>query len=75
MRKEDISETITVEIKESKKNQPEMKYTINKTGNRHDAMNSRMEEVEKQIGDLEDRVMERNQAEQKREKKNYSKQK
>ena len=42
-----------------------MKYTINKTGNRHDAMNSRMEEVEKQIGDLEDKIMENNEAEQK----------
>lgn len=32
-------------------------------------MNSRMEEAEEQISDTEDRVMENNQAEQKREKR------
>ena len=36
-----------------------------------DAMNSRLEEAEEQISDLEDKLMERNEAEQKR--KNYAK--
>ena len=37
-----------------------------------DGMNSRMEEAEEQVSDLEDSVMESNQAEQDRE-KNYAK--
>ena len=36
-----------------------------------DGMNSSMDEAEEQIDDLEDRVMESSQAEQKREKKLY----
>ena len=36
-----------------------------------DGMNSSMDEAEEQIDDLEDRVMESSQAEQKREKKVY----
>ena len=43
---EDISETLTTEIKELKKNQSEMKNAINEIGNRLDAMNSRLEEAE-----------------------------
>ena len=39
-----------------------------------DGMNSRLEEAEESIKDLEDRVMETNQAEPKREKQNYAKQ-
>lgn len=36
-------------------------------------MNNSLEEPEEWISDLEDRVMERNQTEQKREKRNYAK--
>jgi len=56
---EDISETLTTEIKELKKNPSEMKNTINEIGNKCDAMNIRLEETEKGIGDLEDKVMEK----------------
>ena len=45
-RMEDISETLSTEIKELKKNQSEMKNTTNEIGNRFDAMNSRLEEAE-----------------------------
>ena len=44
-RMEDISETLTTEIKELKKNQSEMKDAINKVGNRVDTINSRLEEA------------------------------
>ena len=46
LRKEDIRETLTTEIKELKKNQLEIKNTINEIGNRLDAMNSRLEKAE-----------------------------
>ena len=52
-----------------KKNQLEMKNSINEIKNDQDGVNSRLEEAEKWITDLEDRVMESNQAEQEREKK------
>ena len=42
--------------------------------NTFDGMNSRLEEAEEWIIDLKDRVMECNQAEQKKGIKNYSKQ-
>ena len=45
-----------------------MKNAINKIGNRLDAMN-RIEEAEEQISDLEDKVMESKEAEQKRERR------
>ena len=38
-----------------------------------DGINNRLEEAEGQISDLEDRLMESNQAEQVRGKKNYAK--
>ena len=43
---EDVSETLTTEIKELKKNQSEMKNAINEIGNRLHARNSRLEEAE-----------------------------
>ena len=46
MRKEAIRETLTTEIKELRKNQSELKNTINKIGNGLDAINSRPEEAE-----------------------------
>ena len=68
MRKEDISKTLTTEITELKNNQSEMKNAINKTGNRLDAVNQ-LEEAEEQIGDPENKIMENNEAEQKRERR------
>ena len=58
--------TLTTGIKELKKNQSEMKNAIYDTGNRFDAMKSRMEEGEEWICDTEDKMMENNEAEQKR---------
>ena len=44
-----------------------MKGSINKVRNTLDGMRRRLEEAEELISDLEDRVMESNQTEQKRE--------
>ena len=63
-RMEDINETLTTEIKEVKKNQ-KMKSTINGIRNMHDAKNSRLKESEEQIHDLEDKIIESNEVEQK----------
>ena len=46
MRKEDIIENITTEIKALKKNHAEMKKAINRVGNRLNAMSNRLEEAE-----------------------------
>ena len=46
-----------------------MKCAINTTGNRLDAVNSKLEEAEEWIGDLENTLMEINEAEQKRERR------
>ena len=43
-------------MKEFKKNQSEKKNTINEIGNKCDAMHIRLEEAEKQTGDLEDKA-------------------
>ena len=45
---------------ELKKNQSELKNAINKFGNRFDATNSRVEEAEEGISDLEDEIIENN---------------
>ena len=55
------------------KKESEMKSTINEIRNRLDAMNSKLEEADDQISDLEHRVMESNQDGKKR-KKNYTRQ-
>ena len=46
-----------------------MKNSIKKIENWLDAINSKLEEAEEQISDLEDRIMENNEAEQKRERR------
>ena len=46
---------------------------MNQMRNMVNEMNSRTEETEEQIRDLEDRALENNQVEQKRKKKNYAK--
>ena len=43
---QDISETITIKIKDLKKNQSQMKSAINRIRNTHDARESRLEEAE-----------------------------
>ena len=66
-RVEDISEIFNAEIK--KKNQSEIKNTINEIKNTLDRINSRLEEAEEHISILEDRVMESNQIEQRKGKR------
>ena len=63
---EDISKTFNKEIK---KNKSEMKNMINEIKHTPDGINSRLEDAEEPINDLEDRVMEGNQAKQIRGKK------
>jgi len=46
-----------------------MKSAINEIGNIPDAMNSRLEEAEERINELEDKVMESNKAEEGRERR------
>ena len=62
---EDMSENLNTEISY---NISEIKGSINKNRNMLDGMNSRMEEAEEQINDLENTVLESNQAEQKKKK-------
>ena len=40
-----------------------MKNAINEIGNRFDAINSSLEEAKEWIGDIEDKIMENNEAE------------
>lgn len=63
---EDMSENLNTEISY---NISEIKGSINKNTNMHDGMNSRMEEAEEQINDLENTVLESNQVEQKKKKR------
>ena len=65
---EDLSETFNKEIENIKKNQSEMKNLITEIKNTLEGIN-RIEETEEQTSNLEHRVMESNEAEQKREKK------
>ena len=67
LRVEGMNETLNTESKNNSRD----KLLNNKMRNMLDEMNSRMEEAE-QVSDPEDRVMESNQAKQKR-KNNYAK--
>ena len=65
MRKEDISETLATEIRVKKES--ELKRAVNEIRNTLNTVNSRLEEAEEQINDLEDKVLGSNGAEQKKE--------
>ena len=60
-----ISETFNTEILKS---QSEIKNAVNEMRNVLDSMNSILEEAEELINNLQDRIMENNWSEQKREK-------
>ena len=64
---EDISHVLITNINNLKKNQLETKYTITKIWNQLDVMTTRMKEVEEWISDIEDKIMENDEAEQRRE--------
>ena len=68
---EDIREIFTTDRKKVKKNQSEMKSVINEIRSMFDRMNSRLEEAEELISHIEDKTMEKNEAEQNRT-KNYA---
>jgi len=68
----DLSETLNKE-RENIKNESEMKNSITEIENTLGGINSRLEEAKEQTSDLEDRVMESNQAEQERGKNNNNK--
>ena len=59
--------------KEIKKKKPELKNRVTEMRNTLEGINSRSEEAEEWISNLEDRVVESTQAEKKKEKKNLKK--
>ena len=65
----DFSKTLNKEIEYIKKNKSEIKKSITEVKKNTRWKNYRLEEAEEQISDLEDRAIEINQAEWKREKK------
>ena len=68
-RVEDLSETVNKKPENTqKKNQSERKNSITEIKTTLERINSRIEKREVQISNLEDRVMENNQAKQKKEK-------
>lgn len=62
-RVDDISETLMKDIGNIFKTQSDMKSTMHYIKNTLDGMNIKLDKVEEQISDLEDRVMQSNQAE------------
>ena len=54
---EDTRESLTTEIKVPKTSQAEIKNAITKIQNQLKVMNTRMEETEEQIWDIEDKIM------------------
>ena len=62
-------ESISTEIKEVKASKDEIKNAITELQSQMDAMVARMDEAEQRISDIEDKPMENNEAEKKRETK------
>ena len=67
---EDTRETLAAEIKDLKTNQAYMKNVITEMQNWLETVTMRTEEAEERIGEIEDKIMENNEAE-KRGKENY----
>ena len=66
---ENSIESLSVEIKEVKANQDEIQNAITKMQSWMGAMTARMDKAEQWISDIEDKTMENNEAEKKRETK------
>ena len=66
---EDTREYHTIDIKELKSGQSEIKNAMNKMQTQMYDIIMRMYETEEQINDIEDKIMENNEAEKKRERK------
>ena len=63
---ENILESLSVEIKQVKASQDEIKYDITEMQSRMDAAAARMDEAEQRISDTEDKLMENTEAEKKK---------
>ena len=72
-RVEDISEIFNKEIFKNNQSEMKKKKTPNAISNTLDRINSRLEEAEEWIDDLRDRIIESNQTEPMRGKKNHAK--
>ena len=68
-RMEKIQETFIKDLEELKHKQAMMNNTINKIKNTLEGINSRITEAEEWISDLEDRILEKTNAEQSKEKR------
>ena len=66
---DNLQETLTKEIQDTKLKQEEMQNTITETKHSLEAANSRIQEAEEPISEVEDRLVEITDAEQKREKR------
>ena len=62
-------ESLSVEIKEIKPSQDEIKNAITKMQSQMDTTMARMDEAEQQTSNIEDKIMENNEAEKRRETK------
>ena len=60
---EDTRESLSVEIKERKSSQAKIKNVITEMQYQINALTARMDEAEQQISDIEDKIMENNEAE------------
>ena len=65
---DDLQETLTKEIQDTKLKQEEMQTTITEIQNSLEAANSRIQEAEERISEVEDRLVEITDVEHKREK-------
>lgn len=65
------SKKLKEELETTKKNQSELRYTITEIKNTPEGINSRLDNTEEHTSELEDRVVETTQDEQKKEKKNF----
>ena len=66
---DNLQETLTKEIQDIELKQEEMQSTITEIKNSLEATNSRIQEAEEQRSEVEDRLVEITDAEQKREKR------
>ena len=67
---EDSRESIATEIKGLRNSQEELKNAVNELQNKMEVTTAGIEEAEERLGELEDKIMEKEEAEKKRDKKN-----
>ena len=66
----DSRESLATEIKGLRNSQEELKNAINELQNKMETTTAWIEEAEERLGELEDKIMEKEEAEKKRDKKN-----